>query len=338
MANIDSLSDAILICILSFLPTKVAARSSVISKRWRHLWTGVTAVELELQQSLYCIILILSLLQTCMGKVEEVHVTSAYFTVPRCIFQCETLVNLDLNISQRCTFYKLTTINLPKLKLLCFSFRGGNSFDSIAMLIKSCPLLETLKMTLESLFFHNALALRSKLTYLCLVDNGLLIDFVTNSTELDSAYIVVTYVAFFSDWGLVADDVVGNFSKFFVQLCSIFEFHLESNVKIFSHMHLVNSLPVFRNLSSATTMLTRRSGVIDFLLFLQIAPNLKEVIVTLNYNESNPLADMTQSAVVVPELLLNNLDCVNITGLQGNNDEVNLLGYILKNATVLNEL
>ncbi|KAL2902132.1 hypothetical protein RDABS01_027214 [Bienertia sinuspersici] len=175
-----------------------------------------------------------------MGKVEEVHVTSAYFTVPRCIFQCETLVNLDLNISQRCTFYKLATINLPKLKLLCFSFRGGNSFDSIAMLIKSCPLLETLKMTLESLFFHNALAFDnkcSKLTYLSLVDNGLLIDFVTNPTELDTAYIVVTYLAFFSDMGLVADDVVGNFSKFFAQLCSIFEFHLESNVKIFSHMH-----------------------------------------------------------------------------------------------------
>ncbi|KAL2894802.1 hypothetical protein RDABS01_010711 [Bienertia sinuspersici] len=47
---------------------------------------------------------------------------------------------------------------------------------------------------------------------------------------------------------------------------------------------------------------------------------------------------MTQSAVVVPELLLNNLECVNITGLQGNNDEDNLVGYILENATGLNHL
>ncbi|KAL2937573.1 hypothetical protein RDABS01_021022 [Bienertia sinuspersici] len=47
---------------------------------------------------------------------------------------------------------------------------------------------------------------------------------------------------------------------------------------------------------------------------------------------------MTLSIVVVPELLLNNHKCVNITKLQGNNDEVNLVGYILKNATVLNEL
>ncbi|KAL2941821.1 hypothetical protein RDABS01_030171 [Bienertia sinuspersici] len=42
--------------------------------------------------------------------------------------------------------------------------------------------------------------------------------------------------------------------------------------------------------------------------------------------------------MVVPGLLLNNLDCVNITGLQGNNDEVNLVGYILKNAIGLNHL
>ncbi|KAL2927090.1 hypothetical protein RDABS01_007333 [Bienertia sinuspersici] len=55
---------------------------------------------------------------------------------------------------------------------------------------------------------------------------------------------------------------------------------------------------------------------------------------TLNYDEGNPLADMTQSVVVVPELLLNNLDYVDITGLQGNNDKVNLVGYILKNATL----
>ncbi|KAL2927089.1 F-box/LRR-repeat protein 13 [Bienertia sinuspersici] len=42
--------------------------------------------------------------------------------------------------------------------------------------------------------------------------------------------------------------------------------------------------------------------------------------------------------VVAPQLLLSILDYVNITGLQGNNDEVNLEGYILKNAIVLNHL
>ncbi|KAL2901676.1 F-box/LRR-repeat protein 13 [Bienertia sinuspersici] len=54
--------------------------------------------------------------------------------------------------------------------------------------------------------------------------------------------------------------------------------------------------------------------------------------------EGNPLANMTYSVMVVPRLILNNLDYVNIIGLQGNNDEVNLVGYILKNATGLNYL
>ncbi|KAL2925870.1 F-box/LRR-repeat protein 13 [Bienertia sinuspersici] len=84
--------------------------------------------------------------------------------------------------------------------------------------------------------------------------------------------------------------------------------------------------------------LTQSTDVNDFLLFLQIASNLKEVFVTLSYEEGNPLADMTYSVVVVPRLILNNLDYVNIIGLQGNNDEVNLVGYILKNATGLNYL
>ncbi|KAL2905088.1 hypothetical protein RDABS01_003798 [Bienertia sinuspersici] len=96
VVNIDSLSEAILISILSLLPTKVASRLSVISKRWRHLWTGVTAVELKLEQLLYCIIKSCFKL-VCNHKVEEIQVTSASFIVPRCIFQCETLVNLDLN-------------------------------------------------------------------------------------------------------------------------------------------------------------------------------------------------------------------------------------------------
>ncbi|KAL2944082.1 hypothetical protein RDABS01_032429 [Bienertia sinuspersici] len=58
----------------------------------------------------------------------------------------------------------------------------------------------------------------------------------------------------------------------------------------------------------------------------------------LSYEEGNPLDDMTQSAVVVPELLLNNLDHVTIIELQGNNNEVNLVGYILKNAIGLNHI
>ncbi|KAL2935087.1 hypothetical protein RDABS01_018205 [Bienertia sinuspersici] len=79
----------------------------------------------------------------------------------------------------------------------------------------------------------------------------------------------------------------------------------------------------------AKMTLTGSSCVNDFLLFLQIAPNLKEVFVILDY-------DYITHSVVVPEFIFNNLDCVNIIRLQGNSDEVNLVGYIIKNAIGLN--
>ena len=42
---ISNLHDSILSHILSFLPTKEAARTSLLSKRWRYFWTYVTTLE-----------------------------------------------------------------------------------------------------------------------------------------------------------------------------------------------------------------------------------------------------------------------------------------------------
>ncbi|KAL2937298.1 hypothetical protein RDABS01_020747 [Bienertia sinuspersici] len=279
----------------------------------------------------------------CDRKVEEIQVTSScFFAVPPCIFQCKTL---------RCFFPELTTINLPKLKLL--GFTHGGRYDNIAMLIKSCPLLEVLDMSLncpldsphisiiapnlKSLSFklHNAIHQHQviidapKLTYLYVIIGGSVIDFVMDPTALDTSDIDLTYLSFLSmREGMHSNEFIRQICKFVARLSSVRELHLESNMNLFAYMHSLGSMPLFTNLSYSRMTLTRSSGVNDFLLFLQSAPNLKEVFVTLSYEEGNPLADMTQSAVIIPGLLLNNLDYVNIIGLQGNNDEVNLVGYI----------
>ncbi|KAL2906027.1 hypothetical protein RDABS01_004737 [Bienertia sinuspersici] len=368
--GVGLLPDSILVFILSLLPLKVAVRTSILCQRWRYLWTRVTAFDVDLlsynetKPSFYSVMRRLTspILRrlcvisnnpctvsdprcfklACDRKVEEIQVTLmtlTYFHVPPCIFQCKTLVNLVLDIT---LFY---------------------IFDNIAMLLESCPLLEVLDMNvdcplsspliciiapnLKSLSFkmrnvidqHQVIIDAPKLTYVYVISGGLVINFVKDPTVLDTAHIDLTYLSFRGMLeGMHGNGFICQICKFMARLSNVHELHLESNMKLFAYMHLVGSMPLFGNLSYARMILSRSSGVNEFLLFLQIAPNLKEVFVTLNYDEGNPLADMRQSAVVVPGLLLNNLECVNITGLQGNNDEVSLVGYILKNAIGLNHL
>ena len=45
--KISSLTNDILLHILSFLPTENAVATSALSKRWRHVWTGIAALDLS---------------------------------------------------------------------------------------------------------------------------------------------------------------------------------------------------------------------------------------------------------------------------------------------------
>ncbi|KAI8005574.1 F-box/LRR-repeat protein [Camellia lanceoleosa] len=45
--RISSLSDAILSHILSFMPIKCAARTSLLSTRWKSIWTSVPTINLK---------------------------------------------------------------------------------------------------------------------------------------------------------------------------------------------------------------------------------------------------------------------------------------------------
>ncbi|KAF3780730.1 F-box/LRR-repeat protein [Nymphaea thermarum] len=48
--RLSALPDPIIQLILSFLPTNEAARTSVLSRRWLHLWTFIPNLHLELSR------------------------------------------------------------------------------------------------------------------------------------------------------------------------------------------------------------------------------------------------------------------------------------------------
>lgn len=52
--RISRLPDEILSHILSFLPTKLAVRSSILSTRWRYLWTFLLHMDIDYVDSLSC--------------------------------------------------------------------------------------------------------------------------------------------------------------------------------------------------------------------------------------------------------------------------------------------
>ncbi|RXI02928.1 hypothetical protein DVH24_003006 [Malus domestica] len=156
--RISELPDAILCHILSFVPTKYAARISILSKRWKDTWSFITEKKhecdsvvfstfvdraLSLRDSssdikkfrLRCsccsneLALINSWIQTAIERnvveldlrVDTILDDYRRFELPQCIFTCKTLV--ALKVSSNCITYAPPAsgcfLNLKKLLTLC---------------------------------------------------------------------------------------------------------------------------------------------------------------------------------------------------------------------------
>ncbi|KAL7087685.1 hypothetical protein ACP275_13G083300 [Erythranthe tilingii] len=172
--RLSDLPDSILCHILSFLPTKISVRTTILARRWRYLWSFVPNLDFEFPDKSAAIdrVLLLHKLQ----KIDTFRITEGYgyndcqietwirFAVernvknldlhfcyegwvppsPKCLLTCKTLVDLRLT---NCTVFPVTgAVCLPSLKILYLQFY--HAYETLPHLLSGCPVLENLLLQL----------------------------------------------------------------------------------------------------------------------------------------------------------------------------------------------
>ncbi|KNA11712.1 hypothetical protein SOVF_132550 [Spinacia oleracea] len=184
----NSLPDVILTEILSSLPINSAATTSVLSRRWRHLWTRVTRFEIDFSSSTKTSRNILSIVgdilqQLTTPKLNTFHLAlpsesnlddpdatepcfrevfrrnvdeiifnagfRSFFRVPAaCVFDSQTLVILKLIGMLKIELPKNVAIQLPNLKKLSLCYLLDVPLW-LRTMFQSCPVLEDLHLSFD---------------------------------------------------------------------------------------------------------------------------------------------------------------------------------------------
>ncbi|CAA7041393.1 unnamed protein product [Microthlaspi erraticum] len=165
------LPDDMLLRIFYFVPTKVAAATAVLSKRWRHIWTmmpqisfkdeGSESLEQALQlhkaPKLECLLFILCSVHVDVRKFVEnavkrgVEVVEFEYNLigvptrlPKILYTCDTLV--DLTLSNQILVDVSSQARLPSLLYLMLMNVVYKDEDSLVSLLSSSPVLEYIKV------------------------------------------------------------------------------------------------------------------------------------------------------------------------------------------------
>ncbi|EYU41151.1 hypothetical protein MIMGU_mgv1a022276mg [Erythranthe guttata] len=168
--RLTDLPDSVICHILSFLSTQESVATSILSRRWRYLWSYVPNLLFRNEnQGTIDRVISLHKLQTinsfsirkddwendqldsldafaAFAVGRNVQKIDLYFyceePLPRCLFTCKTLVFLSLNC---CGLVVVSSVAcLPRLKILRLMNLDYEADECIPNLISGCPVLEEL--------------------------------------------------------------------------------------------------------------------------------------------------------------------------------------------------
>ncbi|KAI7742251.1 hypothetical protein M8C21_033984 [Ambrosia artemisiifolia] len=361
--RLSSLPEEVHSHILSLMPTKFAVRTSILSKIWRYKWTLVTNFDfddshpfhdlhcftefvdrvLELQKSPQ-----VNLFRMCFSEmwvknsnvskwidaavklnVSELDVKAILFELPLCLFTCRTLTKLriDLDTQYLDDWECPSPVNLPFLKTLdIVVFR--NPFLNAFKLIPGCPMLESLSLHVQfssnedDYIFNIPNLKRLKLTFLKaeFVNNRILLH-VPNLEYLllggGSILVMEDMPSLVEASVLVGDTKVDMWVEFLKRITGV-----KSLTTSLSHLYapFASPLPVFPNLDHLQLKSFCHS-------FLESTPKLKHLCIESCTHWVEPK--------LVPECMLSNLTTIKFLHCDGEECDIQLLEYMLRNAKVL---
>ncbi|XP_028107784.1 putative F-box/FBD/LRR-repeat protein At5g22670 isoform X2 [Camellia sinensis] len=388
--RISTLPDPLLVHILSFLPTKYAVGTSVLSSRWKHIWASVPNLDFNeweifspfaLRKHHFSFMnfinrvfffhdltniqrfsincdpdidksrLNMFIRAAIMRGVREIDINvceSVNLKLPSNLFTCNTLVVLKLG--PRLQVDVPASISFPCLRIFHVSLICPSN-DLTQKLFSSCPVLEELSITAEmgrGKTVYNISSSVLKILYLSLSrkksgnsDIVVMVDAPILECLCVEDYCFVHYCL--NNLSSVVKACVSvdafyphatpHVNQIFVLLKAITNVkHLHIQSRIMEALGFANDedWPVFPNLTCLEIDVCNDFGCKSLSDLLMHVPNLGTMVLVKQFNWLEPQG--------VPSCLRSSLKEINIYGIDGLQDDLDMVKYFLGNAEVLEKM
>ncbi|GMP58370.1 hypothetical protein CsSME_00022062 [Camellia sinensis var. sinensis] len=371
---ISNLPESIKATVLVCLPIQDAVRTSVLSTKWRYIWTKLPQLvfddnfcgesarksKTELMMTIYQVLLLhrgpipkfilnLSRLESCPEMDQLILFLSNNgiqeftlliekgepYKLPSSLFSCEQLRYLSL---RSCVFKSPPEFKGFSRLLKLALYRVFVASDTLSSLISSCPLLE--KLSLKRSFSSDCLEINTpNLRFLACEIYGSSIS-LKNTTRL--ARVSICFMGIFNAEGITQAEtskLVMLFGSLPVVEFLLLDYH---TIRYMSAGGVPKRLPTTLNNLKTLKLLSicfeEVNEISVILCLIRSSPNLEEITIVVRRCETADVIDH------VPQLLemqdwsdvsLNQLQVVELGNLSGTQSELKFIGLLLAISPVL---